>query len=445
MCRGAVGACAFVLALGMIGCKTTTEAAGNSRHETRSAVTPSEAKSVASVAPPEPEKPLDPQARAEALAQRLIILDGHIDVPWRLWKSRNSKGELSEDIAERTEAGDFDLPRARAGGLDAPFMSIYVPAHYESRGAKKLADSLIDMVEGIAEQHPQAFAIARSPEDVEKNAAAGKLSLLLGMENGSPIEKKLENVSHFHARGVRYITLAHSKDNHLADSSYDERHTHRGLSSFGEQVVGEMNRLGVLVDVSHLSDDAFWDVMKVSEVPVIASHSSCRKFTPGWARNMADDMIRELAKNGGVIQINFGSGFIDSEIQKQQTKFYRGLKAELARRKLDIDSPKAKPAIEEYKQTHALPYATVEQVADHIEHVKQLVGVDHVGLGSDFDGVGDTLPTGLKDVSQYPNLIRVLLERGWTEQEIEKLCSSNVLRVWRAADAHAKSKSTDSK
>jgi membrane dipeptidase len=308
-----------------------------------------------------------------------------------------------------------------------------------------MADQLIDIVEGIAEKYPQKFAIARSPDEVVKNAASGKLSLLLGMENGSPIEKKLDNVAYFHGRGVRYITLAHSKDNHISDSSYDDRHTHKGLSAFGEKVVAEMNRLGILVDVSHLSDDAFWDVMKVSQVPAIASHSSCRKFTPGWARNMDDDMIRELAKKGGVIQINFGSGFIDSEIQKQQTKFYKDLRATLAKQKLDFDSPKAKPLIEEYKKTHKLPYATVEQVADHVDHVKKLAGIDHVGLGSDFDGVGDTLPTGLKDVSHYPNLIRVLLERGYTEQEIEKICSGNVLRVWRAAEAHAASAAQNQK
>lgn len=382
---------------------------------------------------------VDPARRAQELAQRFIILDGHIDVPWRLWESRDAKGALTEDIGERTTEGDFDYPRAKQGGLDAPFMSIYVPARYESGGAKKMAGSLIDMVEGFAEKHPDKFVLARSPAEVRKNFAAGKISLLLGLENGSPIEKKLENVKHFHERGIRYITLAHSKDNHISDSSYDDRHTHKGLSPFGEQVVAEMNRLGIMVDVSHVSDDAFWDVVKVSKVPAIASHSSCRKFTPDWPRNMSDEMIKGLAAKGGVIQINFGSGFIDAKIQKEQTRFYRELKSELAKQKLDIDSPKAKPFIEKYKQTHKLSYATVEQVADHIDHVVKLAGIDHVGLGSDFDGVGDTLPEGLKDVSQYPNLIRVLLERGYSEPDIEKICSGNVLRVWQAVEDHAAS------
>lgn len=388
-------------------------------------------------AEPAPPAPADLGAKAKELADRFIIIDGHIDVPHRLWSSRDKAGKLTEDVSERTEKGDFDFPRARAGGLDAPFMSIYVPAKLEAGGAKKLADQLIDLVEGIAARSPDKFRIARSPAEVRKNAQDGRLSLLLGMENGSPIEKKLDNVRHFHERGVRYITLAHSKDNHLSDSSYDERHTHKGLSPFGEKVVAEMNRLGILVDVSHLSDDAFWDVMKVSKVPVIASHSSCRHFTPGWARNMADEMIQELAKQGGVIQINFGSGFIDGGIQKLESQRWKQRAALLKKHKLESSDPKAKPLLEQFEKDHPPSFATVAQVADHVDHVKKLVGVDHVGLGSDFDGVGDSLPVGLKDVSEYPGLIRVLLERGYSEAEIEKICSGNVLRVWEAAERFA--------
>lgn len=427
----------FTLGLLLWGCKQTAEASGAPPVSAAPSTSAVAAAAPSAAAPALPEK-VDPEQRARELARRFIILDGHIDVPWRLWEKRDSKGNATEDVGARTQDGDFDFPRAREGGLDAPFMSIYVPAKYEAGGAKKMADGLIDMVEALAEKHPTKFAIARSPAQVRDNFAAGKLSLLLGMENGSPIERKLENVKYFHERGIRYITLAHSKDNHLSDSSYDDRHTHKGLSKLGVKAVAEMNRLGILVDVSHLSDDAFWDVIETSQVPVIASHSSCRKFTPGWERNMADDMIKALAGKGGVIQVNFGSGFIDPEIQKQQTKFYRELKATLARKKLDFDSDRAKPVIEEYKKSHALPRATVEQVADHIDHVVELVGVDHVGFGSDFDGVGDTLPEGLRDVSAYPNLIRVLLQRGYSERDIEKICSGNVLRVWEQAEAHAK-------
>lgn len=387
-----------------------------------------------SAEPPPPAPPVDLDAKAKELADRFIILDGHIDVPYRLWSSRDKAGRITEDVSERTEKGDFDYPRARAGGLDAPFMSIYVPAKLEGKGAKKLADQLIDLVEDIAKKSPDKFRVARSSEEVQQNAREGKISLLLGMENGSPIEKKLENVKHFHERGVRYITLAHSKDNHLSDSSYDERHTHKGLSAFGEKVVAEMNRLGILVDVSHLSDDAFWDVMAKSQVPVIASHSSCRHFTPGWQRNMSDEMIQALAKKGGVIQINFGSGFIDEKIQKQESLRWKQRSALLKKHKLESNDPGAKPLLEQFEKEHPASFATVAQVADHIDHVKKLAGVEHVGLGSDFDGVGDSLPVGLKDASQYPGLIKVLLERGYTEAEIEKICSGNVLRVWRETE-----------
>ena len=341
--------------------------------------------------------------RARELARRLIILDGHIDVPYRLEQSRDANGNITEDISQRTAKGDFDWPRAKLGGLDVPFMSIYVPAKYEQGGARELANRLIRMVEGFAEKWPDKFGLARSPSDVRKNTEAGKISLAMGMENGAPLGGKLENVAYFHGRGIRYITLTHSKDNHIADSSTDSRRTHKGLSEFGKKVVAEMNRVGTMVDVSHASDAAFYQVLEISRVPVIASHSSCRHFAPDWPRNLSDDMIRALAKNGGVIQVNFGSRFIGS---------------------YDPRPPKR--------------YATVEQVADHIDHIVKLAGVEHVGLGSDFDGVGDSLPAGLKDVSEYPNLIRVLLERGYSEADIEKICSGNALRVWQAAEDYAR-------
>ncbi len=379
----------------------------------------------------------EPAALADLIAHETIIVDGHVDLPWRLHKGQGADGTITEDVSVSTPTGDFDWPRARAGGLDAPFMSIYVSAAYEKKGAKKMADELIDMVEAIAEAHPEKFALARSPADVRKNFAAGKISLPLGMENGSPIEGKLENLAHFHRRGIRYITLAHSEDNHISDSSYDTRRTHGGLSPFGRKVVAEMNRLGIMVDVSHLSDEAFWDVLEVSEVPVIASHSSCRHFTPGFERNMSDEMIRALAAKGGVIQINFGSGFLDAEIRKASERRRREIEDLLNENGLSRDEHEAGRLIEAYVAEHPLPRATVEKVADHIEHVIELVGVDYVGFGSDFDGVGDSLPEGLEDVSAYPNLIRVLLERGYTRADIEKICSGNVLRVWQAVEEHA--------
>lgn len=385
-------------------------------------------------APPPP--PPTPEEHAADLAKRFIILDGHVDVPHRLF-SQKEDGKPVADVSEKTDEGNFDYPRAREGGLDAPFMSIYVAARYERNGAYKHAEELIDMVENLARTHSDKFALAKSPAEVRANFQAGKVSLPMGMENGSPIEGKLSNVEYFQKRGIRYITLAHSKDNHISDSSYDDRHVNKGLSAFGKQVVKEMNRVGIMIDVSHISDDAFWQVMALSKVPAIASHSSCRHYTPDWPRNMSDEMIQALAKAGGVIQINFGSGFIDDEARKQSSKLWNVLGVQAKAKHLVHGTSAYSAFAEDFWKTHPIKRATVEQVADHVEHVVKIAGVDHVGLGSDFDGVGDTLPIGLEDASAYPNLIKVLIERGWSDADIEKLCSGNVLRVWQKTEDYA--------
>lgn len=381
---------------------------------------------------PKNKQPTDKQLqqRARELAQQFIIVDGHVDLPYRL----NNK---MEDISVRTGGGDFDFVRAKEGGLNAPFMSIYIPASYqESGGAKPLADSLIDMVEKIAADHPDKFALAYSPADVERNFKEGKISLPMGIENGAPIEEKLENIAHFHKRGIRYITLTHSKDNFICDSSYDTTRTWNGLSPFGKEVIQEMNRVGIMVDVSHISDSAFYQVMRVSAAPVIASHSSCRYFTPGFERNMSDDMIRLLASKGGVIQINFGSTFLDSTSRKKYEEGSKHFIGWLKENNLTEEDPEAQAYVEQYLKKN--PVSTdVSVVADHIDHVVKLVGVDYVGFGSDFDGVGPTLPDGLKDVSQYPNLIFHLLKRGYSDEDIRKICYSNVFRVWSEVERMA--------
>lgn len=256
------------------------------------------------------------------------------------------------------------------------------------------------------------------------------------MENGAPVGKSLENVQYFFDRGIRYITLTHGKDNQISDSSYDTLQTWKGLSPFGEQVVKEMNKLGMLVDISHVSDSAFFDVMKITKAPVIASHSSCRYFTPGFQRNMSDDMLKALAKNGGVIQINFGASFLDS-VARVNSKLRDSLENILAEKKLTSAMPEAQPIIEQFGKQHRELFSDVEKVADHIDHVVQIAGIDHVGIGSDFDGVGDSLPLGLKDVSAYPNLISVLLKRGYSPEDIRKICSGNVFRVWNEVIAAA--------
>lgn len=376
-------------------------------------------------------------SKAIAMAHNTIIIDGHVDLPYRL-RVQNFRLEREYlGIPVSSERGDFDYVRAKEGGLDAPFMSIYIPASYEGNGAKTLADTLINMVEGICASHPDKFQIATSPEEIVQNFKSGIVSLPMGMENGAPIEGDLENIDYFYNRGIRYITLTHSKDNHICDSSYDTTGTWKGLSPFGKEVVRRMNHTGIMVDVSHISDDAFYQVMELSQTPVIASHSSCRAFTPEFERNMNDDMLKALAKNNGVIQINFGSSFLDAgirqKIQESQQEIYRIMDS----LGIEEDSAEEEEFIAEYTKENPVLLADVKTVADHIAHVKALIGIDHVGLGSDFDGVGPTLPTGLKDVSQYPNLIRELLFRGYSKSEIEKICYKNVFRVWKAVEKFA--------
>jgi membrane dipeptidase len=249
------------------------------------------------------------------------------------------------------------------------------------------------------------------------------------MENGAPIGDSLENIQYFFNRGIRYITLTHGKDNQICDSSYDTLDTWDGLSPFGEKVVEEMNRVGMMVDISHVSDNAFYDVIKIVKAPVIASHSSCRFFTPGFQRNMSDDMIRALGENGGVIQISFGASFLDS-LARVNSKVLDSLELTLKNKGLRSRDPEAQATISQFTSNPVELYSDIERVADHIDHVVKLIGVDHVGFGSDFDGVDDSLPLGLKDVADYPNLIYVLLKRGYTEEDIEKICSGNIMRVW---------------
>lgn len=372
-----------------------------------------------------PREGVDLRARAEKLAREALVVDTHIDVPYRLMKKM-------EDISVRTEKGDFDYPRARAGGLKVAFMSIYVPASYQtSGGALEYADELIDLVESFEADWPDKFTVVRSTPEVLRQDRRGKILLALGMENGAPIEDDLSNLRHFRDRGIRYITLTHSEDNQICDSSYSKEKKWRGLSPFGRQVVAEMNRLGIMVDVSHVSDEAFYQVMEVSRAPVIASHSSCRKFTSGWERNMDDAMIRLLASKGGIIQINFGSTFLLDAARKQSQAFQEERRRYREAHHLDPDDEEAvKPFADQYWKDHPRIYADVADVAAHIEHVVQMVGPDHVGFGSDFDGVGDTLPSGLKDVSHYPNLIYELLRRGYSEEDVRKICGGNLLRVW---------------
>ena len=373
--------------------------------------------------------------QAQKIAQGFLLSDTHIDVPYRIesqWA----------DVTKATEGGDFDYPRARKGGLDLPFMSIYTPASMETDNGDasenyELANRLIDSVEAMAARAPEKFMLVRSVDDAKKAVKGGRIGLAMGMENGSPINHDLANVRYFADRGIRYITLAHGLSNHISDSSYDDNHQWKGLSRFGKEVVAEMNRVGVMVDISHVSDEAFYQVMEISKVPVIASHSSPRHFTPGWECNMSDEMIRALAKNGGVIQINFGSSFISAEAKSWYDTMDEKRTAYLEAHGFEEDGSEAEQFGKDYRVEKPFPYATLDQLVDNFEHVIELVGADHVGIGSDFDGVGDSLPQNMKDVSFYPALIEELLRREYPVETIRAIMGGNLMRVWSEVEAYA--------
>jgi len=373
--------------------------------------------------------------QAEKIAQDFLLADTHIDVPYRL-----ESGWV--DVTVATEGGDFDYPRAKKGGLDLPFMSIYTPASMEKEDGDasesfELANRLIDSVEAMAARAPDKFMLVHSVADANKAMQDGRIGLAMGMENGSPINHKLENIRFFADRGIRYITLAHGLSNHISDSSYDDNHQWKGLSPFGKEVVAEMNRVGVMVDISHVSDEAFFQVMELSKVPVIASHSSPRHFTRGWERNMSDEMIKALAKNGGVIQINFGSSFISQQAKDWYDTMDEKRTAYLEANSFDEHGPEREQFQKDYRVEHPFPYATLDDLVENFEHVIRLVGAEHVGIGSDFDGVGDSLPQNMKDVSFYPALIGELLKREYPVDTIRAIMGGNLMRVWSEVEAYA--------
>jgi len=376
------------------------------------------------------QTPANPKLeQARRILKNTPIIDTHIDFPWSLVERNEWYKPGYEALALHHPAGDFDYKRAKQGGLYGAFMSIYIPASYQKLppgSAKAVADSLIDLVYAVAKAHPGKFALAPNAADIGRNFKKGIVSLPMGMENGAPIET-IADVAYFHKRGIRYVTLAHSRDNKISDSSYDTLRTNGGLSAFGRDVVREMNRVGILVDVSHLSDAAIWHVLATTNKPVIATHSACRHFTPGMERNLPDTLIRAIARNGGVVQVPFSHYFLST---RSREVFFQ---AEKKRKDagLDENSPEGRQFMRDELAKSGIG---VGVVADHIDHLRQLVGVRHIGLGGDFDGVGLALPPDLADVSMYPNLIAELLRRGYSKADIRKICYQNTLRVWRASE-----------
>jgi membrane dipeptidase len=372
---------------------------------------------------------------AQRLAQDAVIVDTHIDAPTELLSHWDDLGVL-------TPGKDFDYPKARQGGLDVAFMSIYTSAEEDAAGqAWQIANTQIDAVEAMVGRHPDKFAVLRSPRDIERLRADGHVALALGMENGAPIGEDLSQIAAFHARGVRYITLAHSANNRISDSSYALQKKWGGLSPFGEKVVAEMNRVGIMVDVSHLSDDAIRDVLRITDVPVIASHSGMRHFTPGFERNLSDELARAIAAKGGVVQLVFGTGFVNPKAAAD-TQAYFQASAELARDNAAAAAA-GKPTRshddfeKEWKAAHPSPTSHIDAVLDQIDYAVKLIGIDHVGIGSDFDGVNGALPVELRSVADYPNLVAGLQARGYKDADIREILGGNLLRVWSQVEEAA--------
>ncbi len=370
--------------------------------------------------------------RARQILERAPLIDGHNDVPWQVrdrFHGQLSRLDLAADTSHLVPPMHTDIPRLRRGGLGGQFWSVYVPVELKGPAAVEATLEQIDMVHRLVARYPDTFALAFTADDVRRIHRAGKIASLIGMEGGHSIDDSLAALRALYAAGARYMTLTHSSDTAWADSATDEPR-HGGLTRFGEEVVREMNRLGMLVDLSHVAPSTMKRAIAVSAAPVIFSHSSARALTD-HPRDVPDEVLRLLPANGGVVMVSFVPTFTSEAVRAWNAEN----DAEQARAKaLAPGNPeRVKAAVEAWQKAHPAPRATLAQVADHIEHVRRVAGVDHVGIGSDFDGV-TSLPAGLEGVDRYPNLLAELLRRGWSEAEVEKLAGGNVLRVMAQAE-----------
>jgi len=352
------------------------------------------------------------------ISKELLVLDSHID-----WPERNYHHPL--DISLENSERDFDLVRAKKGGLNAALSVLYIPPGLSISEGRMMVDSLFALIEEYPAKYPGEFASAKTPSEISMNFKKGLFSLPVCLENGDPIGNDLSYIQELKEKGISYITLCHSKSNQICDSNYDSNRPWKGISPFGSEVIREMNRQGIMIDISHSTDSTVFQALRASSAPIIATHSSCRHFTPGFERNLSDTLIKAIADKNGVVMIGFGSMFLDSACSANISYLLHWFDST----QVDRNSAEAMEFIQEYAQTHKLR-ADANQVVDHIDHVVKIAGIDYVGLGSDFDGIGPSQPIGLPDVSGYPVLLTEMLNRGYTEKEIEKVLSKNYLRVW---------------
>jgi membrane dipeptidase len=370
--------------------------------------------------------------RARRLLDTVPLIDGHNDLPWEYRqrvKNHLEKIDLRAGTTKLDPPLHTDIPRLRRGGVGGQFWSVYVPVEITGADAIQAVMEQIDDVHRLAERYPDTFEVARTAADVERIHHAGRIASLIGMEGGHSIHNSLAALRLLYAAGARYMTITHAKNTDWADSATDEP-KHGGLTRFGEEVVREMNRLGMLVDLSHVSVETMQKVLAVAQAPVIFSHSSARALD-AHPRNVPDEVLKLLPATGGVVMVSFVPTFT-SEAARSWNADQDA--AETRLKTLNPGDPEAvKKGLEDWRGQHPVPRATLEQVADHIEHVRKVAGIDHVGIGSDFDGI-TSVPVGLEGVDTYPALLAELLHRGWTDEEIGKLAGYNVLRVLRQAE-----------
>src|SRR6266550_2147738 len=363
-------------------------------------------------------------------AQHAVTVDTHADTPTEYMQHPFDLGAVNT-------RGMLDYPRMKAGGLDAEFFAAYVPAKYANNGAAAYCMKIMETIHEMVDNYPQWARFADSTSDVRRIAGSGHRAILIGIEGGHAIEDSLDLLRAFYRFGARYMTLTHTNTNNWADSSTDEA-KHNGLTPFGKQVVLEMNRLGMLVDISHVADKTFYDVVEISKAPVIASHSSSRALASA-PRNMTDDMLRALAQNGGVAMVNFYPSFLSSEVAKASKERDEKLKPEIAalKAKDPSEGTEYQEGVRKLMAANPLPKVSWTVIVDHIDHMVKVAGIDHVGIGSDFDGIGE-VPEGMEDVSKLPKIPEELKRRGYSDGDIRKIMGDNFMRVFAEAERVAK-------
>jgi membrane dipeptidase len=381
---------------------------------------------------PDSRAPVKLTDEALRLHKSALVFDGHNDLPWQ-YRGKNDLSFRTIDLRKHQKGMHTDIPRLRKGGVGAQFWAAFVSASPEKR-ATAVRDTLeqIDVIHRMIDTYPDTFAMALTADDVERIHKQGKIASLIGVEGGHSIDNSLGVLRTFYRLGVRYMTLTHTATLDWADSGTDVA-KNKGLSKFGEQVVYEMNRLGMLVDISHVSADTMRHVLRIARAPVIASHSSAFALAE-HPRNVPDDVLKKIKENNGVVMVNFYSAFITPEGARASKELFAAYNR--LQKKYAEDTREFRSAMAAYRKEHPFPAGSVHHVVDHIEHIIKVAGIDHVGLGSDFDGI-DRTPQQLEDVSCYPNITQELLNRGYKAEDIRKVLGLNALRVLRAAEKAA--------